>query len=106
MLTDPTPATSRTMEQGQRAPVTCPKDGPLREGGCSTLDTPQHRTEDARAGPPPPPTNDRQSKGLEQETRRGTNRLERPYQRPTRGPCQGRARNGNGKGEDATTVGA
>ena len=56
--------------------------------------------------PPPPPTNDRQSKGPGQETRRGTNRLQRPYQQPTRGPREGRAPNSNGRGGEATTAGA
>ena len=48
--------------------------------------------------PPPSPTNDRQSKGPEQETWRGTNRLEQPYQRPVRGPWEGRAPNSNERG--------
>ena len=47
-----------------------------------------------RAGPHPPPTHtqDEQSQGPEQETRRGTNHMERPHQRPARGPREVYAR--------------
>ena len=93
---------SRPWKNGQRAPAACPKDGRSEEGECPTPDTPPHDQgppwphghttvgaqdlepgrETRRLGHPPPHTLDRQSTKPEQETRRGTDRLERPYQRP------------------------
>ena len=70
---------------------------------------PTIREQDSRCegrAAPPSPTNDRQSKGPEQEKRKGTNRLERPYQRPARGPREGRSPNSNRNGGAATTAGA
>ena len=54
--------------------------------------------------PPPQPTTGRARP--EQEAQRGTNRLERLHQRPTRGPREGRTPKGNKRWGDATTAGA
>ena len=64
-------------------------------GHPSTL--PGNRKGDATTRPPPlPPVKHGQSKGPEQETQEGTNRLDQPYQHPARGPREGRATKGNG----------
>ena len=67
---------------------------------------PETGTETRGASPPPPPTYEQQSKGLEQETRRGTNHMDHPYQRPARGPREERAQQDRGRWLDANTAGA
>ena len=53
-------------------------------------------------GPPPPPKHARQSKGPGQDTRRGTDHAERPYQRPVPGPREvGTPHHPGGGGADA-----
>ena len=55
---------------------------------------------------PPPPKHARRSKGPGQDTRRGTDHVERPYQRPVPGPCEVRTPHhpGGGGGADAAGV--
>ena len=87
-------------KNGQWAPAACLKD--VRSGGGSVqpripLNT-NGEQEGRREDHPLSLTNDRQSKGPGQETQRGTKRLERPYQCPARGPREGRAPKGSGRG--------
>ena len=64
--------------QARSAPPRCPRPAP-KAGKASTQK--QARQEDEGIGPTPQELN-RQSTGPQQKTRRGTNRLERPYRRP------------------------
>ena len=102
MVRDPTPSLCALEEPRAAGPGRLPQG---RTVGGGRVPNPGHpsappgnRTGDARAGTDPP-SNDRQSKGSDQELRRSTNRLERPYQRPARGPLKGRAQNNNSTGE-------
>ena len=56
---------------------------------------------DARTAPPPPPTTRRARP--QQEAQRGMNCLERLYQRPARGPREGRTPKSNRRWGDGTT---
>ena len=49
-------------------------------------------------GPPPPPKQAKRSTAPRQDTRRGTDRVERPYQRPAPGPREVRAPHQTGEG--------
>ena len=74
----PTPARPRAAPTGREASTqmqSCPQGG----------ERPQARQGDKGTGPPPQKLN-RRSMGPGQETRRGTNRLERPYRRPAPEP--------------------
>ena len=52
---------------------------------------------------PPPPEQDKRSTGPRQDTRRGTDRAERPYQRPAPGPREVRTPHQPGEGGRART---
>ena len=101
--------TSYSQRTGQRTPTAGPRDGQPREGECPTPDTPQYHPETGREMQGPgraPATHNKQSKGLKQETWRGTNRCGRPYQRPARGPRELRAQKDSRRAGDANTAGA
>ena len=51
---------------------------------------------------PPPPEHNRRSKGPGQDTRRGTNHVERPYRRPVPGPREVRTPHHPGRGGERT----
>ena len=59
------------------------------------------RQADARNGQPPPHTVDRRNRGPGQESRRGTDRVVRPYQRPAQEPREVRASCRQGRGAGA-----
>ena len=94
-------------EQGQQTWTACPRDEQPSERECSRPDTPQHHRETGRdtrgTGRPPPQTNDKQSRGPKREPRRGTNCLERPYQRPARSLANC-ARRKAGQGAETRTM--
>ena len=91
----PTSAAPARKEKGQWDPAARPNDEKLG----------QPRTQ-APGQPPPPPTQDKQSKGLEQEMRRGTNHTEKRYQRPPRAPGNVQAQNSTGGAKNGSTMGA
>ena len=53
--------------------------------------------------PPPTPKHTKRGWGPGQDTRRGTDRVERPYQRPAPGPLEVRAQHQPGEGEGTRT---
>ena len=95
------PDTRRPSQQWQatpprgRPPTTPAARSPHRACGPGQVGRNRDRTA-------PPPEHARQSKGQGQDTRRGTDHVERPYQRPVPGPCEVRTpHHPGGGGADA-----
>ena len=80
-----------------------PEDGRSEEGQRLTADAPHNNSPKQGGGEPgpdrPPPRHTRRSKGPGQDTRRGTDHVERPYQRPVPGPREVRTPHHPGRGE-------
>ena len=84
---DPTPAPTAPRTRGTRNPG-CP----LQRTGGQGPPPPQPQAKEGGTGTgPPPPKHARRSTGPGQDTRRGTDQVERPYQRPVPGPREMRA---------------
>ena len=100
----PPPKARRTRKQLAPLPRTrgCPAGWTHRLSNALTAggSTPPRTTRgDIGTRPPPQHTHkDRWSKSPERKPRRGTDHLERPYQRPARGPCEVRAQRWQGGG--------
>ena len=100
--------------RGSRTPAARPVGGQSGEGERLTPEPPHNSRRHPPRGRPtatpttqsqvggnrdrtaPPPKHDRRSKGPGQDTRRGTDHVERPYQRPVPGPREVRTPHGPG----------
>ena len=73
--------------EGERMTPDAPRNGRRHPPGDALPPSPQPQAKWGGTGTgPPPPKHARRSKGPEQDTRRGMDHVERPYQRPVPGP--------------------
>ena len=100
------PRAPRTRARG--APPGRPRAAPTARGGVDDGSPRPHPAHGERAAPrqvggngtgPPLPKQAKRSRGLRPDSRRGTDRVERPYKRPAPGPRELRAPHQPGEGE-------